>query len=208
MDIIIDLQSSDTQRIQLTIAITFTSSEDTEEEHVMHSTNDNIKFSPCNDANEVVNEPFESLHSKYPDNLETSMRGSNFIFDSVEHMYYKYHKVNFNHCGSYIDSPDWIKNKKATINPKNEDDKCFQYAVTVALNYEEIKCNPERVSNIKPFINIIGKEYIIHQKLMFGKSLKKIIQQLLLIFCILKKKKHFLLIFQKITQPMKNKQFS
>ena len=33
------------------------------------------------------------------------------------------------------------------------DDKCFQYAATAALNYEEIKQNPERVSNIKPFIN-------------------------------------------------------
>ena len=40
-----------------------------------------------------------------------------------------------------------------TINSKNEDDKCFQYAVTVALNYEEIKWNPKKVSNIKPFIN-------------------------------------------------------
>ena len=126
-------------------------------------------------------------------------------------MYYKCHKVNFKRVGSYIsymDYPDWIKNKKTIINPKHEDSKYFQYASTVALNYEEIKCNPERVSNIKPFINIIGKEYIIHQKLMFGKGLKKIIQQLLLIFCILKKKKHFLLIFQKITQPMKNKWFS
>ena len=33
------------------------------------------------------------------------------------------------------------------------DDKCFQYAATVALNYEEIKWNPERFSNIKPFVN-------------------------------------------------------
>ena len=53
----------------------------------------------------------------------------------------------------HIDSPDWIKKKKATINPKNIDDKCFQYAAAVALNYEEMKWNPERVSNIKPFIN-------------------------------------------------------
>ena len=45
------------------------------------------------------------------------------------------------------------KVKKATINPKNTDDKCFQYPVTIALNYREIKRNPERVSNIKPFIN-------------------------------------------------------
>ena len=44
----------------------------------------------------------------------------------------------------FIDSPDWIKNKKATINSKNEDDKYFQYAATVTLNSEKIKCNPER----------------------------------------------------------------
>ena len=68
-------------------------------------------------------------------------------------MYYKCHKATFGRGGSYIDSPDWRKKKKETINPKNKDDKCFQYAVTVALNYEEIKWNPERVSNIEPFIN-------------------------------------------------------
>ena len=53
-DIIINLQSSDTWKIQLTIAINFTSSKDTEEECIMHSTSDNIKFTPYNDANEVV----------------------------------------------------------------------------------------------------------------------------------------------------------
>ena len=42
---------------------------------------------------------------------------------------------------------------KATINPKNTADKCFQYAVTVALNYGESKWNRERISNIRPFIN-------------------------------------------------------
>ena len=46
-----------------------------------------------------------------------------------------------------------MKKKKTTINPKNADDKCFQYAATVALYYEEIKWNPEGVSNINPFIN-------------------------------------------------------
>ena len=35
----------------------------------------------------------------------------------------------------------------------NEYDKCFQYVVTVALSYGEIKSHPEKVSNIKPFIN-------------------------------------------------------
>ena len=59
----------------------------------------------------------------------------------------------------------------------------------VALNYEEIKCNPERVSNIKSFINKCKwKGKIIHQKYMIGKHLRKMIRQLFLTFCMLKKK--------------------
>ena len=96
----------------------------------MHSRSNNIKFTSYNDANEVVSELFESLRSRYQGNLETSMRGS----DSVQLMYYKCPKVNFKCGGSYIDSPDRIKKKKATINPN---DKCFQYVATAALNYEE-----------------------------------------------------------------------
>ena len=45
------------------------------------------------------------------------------------------------------------KRKRVTINPKNEDGKCFQYAVTITLNYGEIELDPKRFSNIKPFIN-------------------------------------------------------
>ena len=55
---------------------------------------------------------FESLRSGYHRNLETPVRGSNFIFDSVQLMYYKYYKVNFRRDGSYIDSPDWKKKKR------------------------------------------------------------------------------------------------
>ena len=59
----------------------------------------------------------------------------------------------FGRGGSCTDSPDNMKKTKATINPKNKDDNSFQYAETVALNYEEIKWNPERASNIKAFVN-------------------------------------------------------
>ena len=76
-------------------------------------------------ANEVVNELFESLLSRYQIGLETSMRENDFIFDSVQLMFYKCHKVNFNRGDSHIDSPDWIKNKKATINPKKMDYQIF-----------------------------------------------------------------------------------
>ena len=124
-NIIIDLQSFGTWEIQSTTAINFNSSKETEEEHAMHSTSDNIKLTSYNDANEVVDELFESLCLRYQENLETSIRESDFIFDSVQLMYYKCYIVNCKRGGSYIDSPDSIKKKKATINPKNIDDKCF-----------------------------------------------------------------------------------
>ena len=136
-NIIIDLQNSDTWKIQLTIAINFISPKHAEEECIMHSRRNNIKFTYYNDVDEVVDELFDSLRSRYQGNLETSRRGSDFIFDSVQPMHYKCHRVNFRRGGSYIDSPGWIKKKKAKINPKNEDDKCFQYVAMVALNQGE-----------------------------------------------------------------------
>ena len=46
------------------------------------------------------------------------MRESEFVFDNVDLLYYKFHKISLNRGGSSIDSPKWLKNKKATINPK------------------------------------------------------------------------------------------
>ena len=82
------------------------------------------------------------------------MKGSEFVLDYVHLLYYNCHNINPNYSGSYIDSPDWIKNQKATINPINKkDSKCFQYVVTLTLNYEEIKKDPQRITRIKPLIN-------------------------------------------------------
>ena len=85
---IIDLEEMDPQKIQLTISTSFISLKDVdeEEEHVMLSKSDNINFTLYNNANKVVDELFESLFSRYQDNLETSVRGSGFIFDSVQLM--------------------------------------------------------------------------------------------------------------------------
>ena len=81
------------------------------------------------------------------------MTGGEFVFDIVDSLHYKLHKISLNRGGLNIDSPKWLKNRKTTINPKNNDDKCFQYALTVALNHEQIKNNPERISKIKSFID-------------------------------------------------------
>ena len=80
------------------------------------------------------------------------MKGSDFEFDGVNFLYYDFNKMRLSRGGSYLDSPKWLKDKKTTINPINNDDKCFQYAVTLALNLDEIRKNPQRISKIKPFI--------------------------------------------------------
>ena len=106
------------------------------------------------ETNEIIKDLLESFLQKYREGLEESMRGSEFVYDSVDVLYYNLNKVSLSRGGSYIDSPKWVKNKRATINPQNKkDDRCSQYAVTVALNLEQIKDHPERISKIKPFID-------------------------------------------------------
>ena len=83
------------------------------------------------------------------------MKGSEFAFDGVNVLYYDLNKISLNRRGSYIKYPEWLEDKQATINPKNKnDDKCFQYALTVALNYEKINKNRQRISKkLKNCIN-------------------------------------------------------
>ena len=80
-------------------------------------------------------------------------KGSDFIFESVDLLSYNFHKINLKRGKSYKKSPEWVINKRATINPKNKDNKCFQYSITVALNHQNIENHPERISNIIPFIS-------------------------------------------------------
>ena len=81
------------------------------------------------------------------------MKGSEFEFDGVNLFYYDFNKTSLNRGGSYIESAKWIKDEKSTINPKNNDHKCFQYVVVVASNRDKINKHLQRVSKIKPFIN-------------------------------------------------------
>ena len=119
----------------------------------MHLKSDNIEVMINDEADEVLKKLFRLLKNRYQSNLEP-MKANKFAFHYVHLLHYKYHKINLNHSGSYIDSPDWIKNKKATINLINKkDNKYFQYTVKVALNHEEIRKNPERITKIKTSIN-------------------------------------------------------
>ena len=105
------------------------------------------------DTNDIIKSLFESFLQRYEENLQNKMRGSDFEFDGINFLYYDSNKTSIYRNDTYIDSPKWLKDKKSIINPKNNDDKCFQYAVTLALNFDNIEKNPQRISKIKPFID-------------------------------------------------------
>ena len=108
----------------------------------MHNRCDNKEFMNGEESDEIVEELFESFLQKYEESLQNKIRGSEFEFDGVNFLYYDFNKISLNRGGSYIDSPKWLKDKKSTINPIDHDDKCFQYAVTLALNLDKIRKNP------------------------------------------------------------------
>ena len=127
-----DYETEGEWKIQLSMEINFVSSKDSDEIRIMCTKSDNIDILMGNKRDDIIKELFKSLLQKYQEGLKESMRGSEFIFDSVNLLYYHLQRISFKRGGSYVDSQKWLKNKQATINPKNNDNNCFQYALTVA----------------------------------------------------------------------------
>ena len=114
-------------KIQLTAEISFISLKPgSDETRIMHTRSHNIEIMIGDDNDDIIEELFQSFIQKYEENLQNKMRGSDFEFDGVNFLYYDFNEISLNRRGSYIDSPKWLKDKKSTINPKNNDDKCFQ----------------------------------------------------------------------------------
>ena len=112
-DIKTSFHKSGTWKIKLKIAINLISSKDNNEEEIMHSKSDNVEVMTYGNANSTIERIFESLLSRYQIGLGTSTKGSNFIFDLVQLLYYKCHKMNFKHRSWYINFPRLEKKEKS-----------------------------------------------------------------------------------------------
>ena len=122
-----DLSGNDSYRewkIQLTMQINFISSSDTGEIRTIDSKSKNIEILICNEKDDIINELFEPFKQEeflkyfwtYQEGLEEKMRESEFVFKSVDLLYYSLHKTRLRRDKSYI-KPEWLRNKRATINP-------------------------------------------------------------------------------------------
>ena len=141
-DMIDDYKSKGEWKIQLVMRAIFVSFIDNNETQVMHTKSD------------AIIELIKSFTKRYQEGLETKMKGSSYIFERVDLLEYHLQKISLNRGSSYIDSLEWIKHKKVTIYPQNtKDNKCFQNAIIAALNYQNNNHNPERISELTPFID-------------------------------------------------------
>ena len=121
-----------------------------DETHTMFIRSTPEEFMIGSETEEVAENLIMSTLQKYQDNLQNKMKGSDFIFNGIK---YHLNRITISKGGSYIESPKWLKGKKCCINQKNTENKCFQYPATLALNFNNINRDPQRISKIKPFID-------------------------------------------------------
>ena len=129
----------------------------------MYSQSGSVTIMICIETDDIINELINTFTKRYQEGLETKMRGSSFPFDHID-----FHRVTLNRGSSYIKSPEWLLNKRVTINPKNVgDDSCFTYATIAVLNHHDVDNHPERISKLRPFIDNYNQneiEFPAHSK--------------------------------------------
>ena len=115
--------------------VNFISSKDTGETCTIFVWSDNEEIRLGNETDDIIKGLLNSFLNNYQKEEIILRNGSNFVFESVDLLSYLIHKTSLKRGKSYMKSPEWVVNKRATINPKNGDNKCFRYLITVALHH-------------------------------------------------------------------------
>ena len=136
------------------MAVNFVNINDKESAGTFYVRINNEEITLGSDTSEIITKLLHSFLSNYQEEQQILRGSSDFIYDSVGRLSIHFNNITFRRGRSYIKTPDWISRKKATIKPKRtKNNKCIQYAITVALNHKEIGKDPQSLSKIKPFIS-------------------------------------------------------
>ena len=158
---LIDANKVDEQKIQLDIGFNIVHIND--KRRITHfSKSDNVICMPSSDTSKILDDLLNSLYDNNEVDLTTSRTSISFVFESVEECNIYFHKIDLRRGASYIESPDWLKNKKCVINQKNINDVyCFMYSITIALDHNELGSNPGRISKrLMQYANKINRHEI------------------------------------------------
>ena len=131
---LIDENKAYEQKIQIDICFNMTHiSDNRRTKHFSRS--DNVICMPSrSNTNKLLGQLLTSLNEKFQDDLQLSGESSSFVYESVEECNIHFHKIDLRRGASFIDTPEWLKPKKVTINPQNVNNVyCFMDAATIAF---------------------------------------------------------------------------
>ena len=146
-----------------------------------------IKLGPDDTTDDVYYEnidmPFNSLMTEFFDAMLGYIKAqtenpkfpeSGFTLDKIMHLYINFQRLALTRGCSYTELLEWLKSKRAVINPQKKDEECFKWGTIAVLHHEEIKHHPERISLLSLMkINITGKELSFQYQLRRLISLKR-----------------------------------
>ena len=143
--VLIDNNKLFEQKIELDIDINMLHI--SKQKRITHFSKSDVFCLPPSNTNDIIKQLLSSLYQKYQEDLSLAHTSSSFTYESVEECNIHFNKIDLRRGASYIDSPEWLKSKKVTINPKNTNDVyCFMYATTIALYHDQLGTNPERIT--------------------------------------------------------------
>ena len=145
-------------KIQINMHVNFVSSNDTGETRTIFVWSDNEEIRLGNETDDIIKRLLNSFLTNYQNEEAILRNGSNFVFESVDLLTYHIHKTSLKRGKSYIKSPEWVANKKAVINPKNKDNRCFEYSIVIALHHQQMGSHPERISHFNVFSQMYNWE--------------------------------------------------
>ena len=123
---------------------------------------DNVSIMQVKDTNDIIREMFDSFLYNYQKEFK-NIKGSDFVFESVDLLGYKIHRVRLKRGGSYIKSPKWLLHKRAAINPNIEnDDESLRWSIISALNHNEI--TKKELEKIFQKIRNENKDFSSHKR--------------------------------------------
>ena len=99
------------------------------------------------DLDGIVNEMIAHMKTQIEN---PALVNSRFRFNEVLFTDVNFHQLNLTRGSSHIPLTDWIAKKKAIINPQNDDEECFKWAVIAASEIEKVL---QRMSNLRKFEN-------------------------------------------------------
>ena len=126
---------------------------DPSDKYTVYVESKNVIMRSGDDTQDIITKIYETFLDNYEEEENNLRYGSNFVYDSVDLSLVKFYKIKTKRGGSYISTPKWVSDQKATVNPKNtKDDCCFAYSIISALHDDELDHHPRRITKLAPYI--------------------------------------------------------